>query len=276
LKRNYLIKTDKEIGKLLERNWKCIKSKRFFENLIKDKNKFLDIQDIKNVITKNDGKLISKKYLGYTIKLKIKCKNNHIFKCCPDKLIQGRWCPYCKFLKLKKLFQFTIRDMQNIAKNRGGKCLSEKYKNAHKKLKWECANKHQWYAPYCKISIDQWCPQCHTFIREERCREIFEKIFNNKFPKIRPSWLISPKGFRMELDGYCKRLRIAFEHNGLQHYKPRGNGNLSFKDRKIYDKSKRRLCKKNKIGLIIVPYSIRFELISDFIISKLIKQNLIK
>jgi len=211
LKRNYLIKTDKEIGKLLERNWKCIKSKRFFENLIKDKNKFLDIQDIKNVITKNDGKLISKKYLGYTIKLKIKCKNNHIFKCCPDKLIQGRWCPYCKFLKLKKLFQFTIRDMQNIAKNRGGKCLSEKYKNAHKKLKWECANKHQWYAPYCKISIDQWCPQCHTFIREERCREIFEKIFNNKFPKIRPSWLISPKGFRMELDGYCAKLGLAFE-----------------------------------------------------------------
>ena len=40
---------------------------------------------------------------------------------------------------LKKL---TIKDMQELAKARGGKCLSKKYVNGRVKLKWKCAEGH--------------------------------------------------------------------------------------------------------------------------------------
>ena len=53
------------------------------------------------------------------------------------------------------------------------------------------------------------------FIREERCRRIFEDILGEKFPNVRPSWLLNKKtGYRLELDGYCPKLKLAFEYDG--------------------------------------------------------------
>ena len=38
--------------------------------------------------------------------------------------------------------KISIEEMQEIARKRGGKCLSKKYINAHTKLEWQCANGH--------------------------------------------------------------------------------------------------------------------------------------
>ena len=46
-----------------------------------------------------------------------------------------------------------------------------------------------------------------------------EQIFQTSFQRnVRPDWLISPDGNKMELDGYSEQLQIAFEYNGEQHY----------------------------------------------------------
>src|SRR5208337_1692102 len=43
---------------------------------------------------------------------------------------------------------------------------------------------------------------------ENRCRQIFEKIFRKRFPKLRPEWLINPAtGRRLELDGFCTSIK---------------------------------------------------------------------
>lgn len=55
---------------------------------------------------------------------------------------------------------------------------------------------------------------------EEISRGYFEYIFEGKkFIKSRPKWLKSPKNHSIELDGYCSELKLAFEYNGVQHYK---------------------------------------------------------
>jgi hypothetical protein len=64
------------------------------------------------------------------------------------------------------------------------------------------------------------------FVNEERCRSIFERLLNQKrdgerfkFKKVRPSWLLNhERGFCLELDGYCKQLKLAFEYDGIQHH----------------------------------------------------------
>ena len=64
------------------------------------------------------------------------------------------------------------------------------------------------------------------YFHEERCRAIFERLLNQKrvgehllFKKVRPSWLINHEtGFCLELDGYCKQLKLAFEYDGIQHH----------------------------------------------------------
>ena len=94
--------------------------------------------------------------------------------------------------------------------------------------------------------------------RENKCRKILEKIYNKKFPSIRPNWLKNPKTNRnLELDCYNDELKIALEYNGLQHYEFPNSFHKTkeeFENQKERDKIKKKLCKERKINLISVPY----------------------
>ena len=60
----------------------------------------------------------------------------------------------------------------------------------------------------------------------------------------------------MELDGYCRPLKIAFEHHGEQHY---SKNSIYAREAKFLAKRKRddllkeKLCKEKGIHLIIIP-----------------------
>ena len=63
----------------------------------------------------------------------------------------------------KVLKLLSLEQMQQIAKDRGGKCLSGSYKNAHTKLLWECSKGHRWEAKPYQVKQRAWCPLCaHT------------------------------------------------------------------------------------------------------------------
>ena len=98
------------------------------------------------------------------------------------------------------------------------------------------------------------------FIREERCRRIFEDILGEKFPNVGPSWLLNKKtGYRLELDGYCPKLKLAFEYNGIQHYKypnPFHRDLNDFNCQRKRDGIKNRRCKSHEVILIRIKYNI--------------------
>ena len=54
----------------------------------------------------------------------------------------------------------TIQDMVDIASERGGKCLSNEYVNAHFKLEWQCELGHTWFANPNHIKTGTWCRIC--------------------------------------------------------------------------------------------------------------------
>ena len=57
--------------------------------------------------------------------------------------------------------KLTIKEMQGIAKNRSGKCISKEYINKNTKLEWECSNGHRWLAtPDSVKNAGRWCPIC--------------------------------------------------------------------------------------------------------------------
>jgi len=101
------------------------------------------------------------------------------------------------------------------------------------------------------------CPLCANHINskgEKMTRQLFEEIFNGySFDKSRPDWLINPEtNCKLELDGYNKQLKLAFEYQGQQHYNAiklwGGKKNLESIQRR--DKIKRKLCKAKGITLI--------------------------
>jgi hypothetical protein len=101
---------------------------------------------------------------------------------------------------------------------------------------------------------------------------ILERITEKPFPKIRPNWLQSESGKRLELDGYNKELGVAFEYNGIQHYEENKffhNTENSFSKRKLDDLQKINLCHENNVYLIVVKYDIPKDRIFQFVLSKL-------
>ena len=98
------------------------------------------------------------------------------------------------------------------------------------------------------------------FIREERCRRIFEDILGEKFPNVRPLWLLNKEtGCRLELDGYCQKLKLAFEYDGIQHHKypnPFHRDLSDFNRQRKRDGIKNRRCISHKVILIRIKYNI--------------------
>ena len=56
--------------------------------------------------------------------------------------------------------EYSLQEMQALAKSRGGECLSKEYKNIKTQLKWKCAFGHTWEATPRLHLTGHWCPQC--------------------------------------------------------------------------------------------------------------------
>ena len=246
-------------------------------NKLRKKNKKREkgtIKEMQDIAKKRGGKCLSTEYVNNRTKLIWECEKGHKWEAIPYSIKnRGIWCPECQCKK-----KGNIEKMQEIAEKRGGKCLSTKYVNNRTKLIWECENSHQWEATPSNVNnYNKWCPICNERVSERICRKFFELIFNSKFSKSKPSWLKNNQGNQMELDGYCIKLKIAFEYQGQQHYEyiPYFHKNKNkFERRLIDDETKRLLCKNNGIKLIIVPYTINSKDMQNFIIQQCEKQGI--
>lgn len=124
-------------------------------------------------------------------------------------------------------------------------------------------------------------------IYEEKCREVFERIFGAKFPTTRKvPWLKNPEtGRPLELDGYNPDIRtkigrgLAFEYDGPQHAAPSPElhgimAHSEFSKQFRRDMHKNRLCKKHGVLLIRIHHLVDADQIENFIIKKLREHDL--
>lgn len=56
--------------------------------------------------------------------------------------------------------EYTLRDMQELARSRGGQCLSRESIDVKSKLKWKCSFGHEFEATPRLIVVGHWCPEC--------------------------------------------------------------------------------------------------------------------
>jgi hypothetical protein len=140
--------------------------------------------------------------------------------------------------------------IKNIAKSRGGKIISNGYKNSGTKIECEdIAGNHFWMSPEC-IKRGSWSPYEKNTC-EHICRQIFEYIFNCKF--IITNKIVVRQGkVNLQLDGYNdnviinnKSYKIAFEYQG--YYSHRTDQNAIERDN-----YKKEYCKNNNIVLFVI------------------------
>ena len=114
-----------------------------------------NLKKMNELAAKKGGKCLSDKYVNSSTKIKWECGECHAWEATPDSIKRGRWCPVCSGSK-----NLTIENMQEIATQRGGKCLSDKYGNSSTNLRWECCERHIWEATPDSIKQGSWCPEC--------------------------------------------------------------------------------------------------------------------
>jgi hypothetical protein len=106
----------------------------------------------KEFAEKKGGKLISLTYKNSKEKLEWECAAGHRWLAKFNLIRQGKWCPTCA--------RWSLPEMKNLAKERGGKVLSLKFESVKLNLEWECAAGHRWLAKPNNVINGTWCPIC--------------------------------------------------------------------------------------------------------------------
>jgi len=245
-------------------------------------NKKYSIDYPQEIAEQRNGSCLSKKYINANQKLKWKCNICNVVWYATFNNVKNNksWCPKCMIRQRANKQRDTIENMQNLAYKHNGKCLSEKYVDTHIKLEWQCEKEHKFWMRPSQVKRNQWCSYCsnNTSDSEIAFREIMEQLFNTKFPKKRPIWLVNEDNNRLELDGYNKELGVAFEYQGRQHFEIvkafKGTKEKLFKTQK-HDFIKKELCKKHNIILLCPTYKLDENEFEDFIKKELNKYNCI-
>ena len=205
------------------------------------------LSDLQQKAFSHGGVCLETEYKSSVFYARYRCAHGHEFKKPWNKWIgKNKWCPECA----------ALEKAEKLAQEKGGHCISNHYKNIKTKLRWRCAHGHEWESSYENVAFSgTWCPVCKQSKSERLCRAIFEKLFDAPFPSIRPKWLIGSRGVPLEIDGFCKSLRLGFEYQGKQHYKK--STVFIYDDIETVtrrDKEKARLLKAKGITLIPVKY----------------------
>lgn len=237
-------------SRLLEYNRVCPKCAKENEN-----KKYLE--KAQQHATSRNGKCLSTIYQSSDEKLIWQCEHQHIWSAKYSNVvgILQRWCPECAG-QLEP--EEWIKKAHEYANNRGGKFLSTEFTNTNNHYLWKC---HQpshavWSASMGNIfNQNTWCPECGNSIyyKENKTRKILECLLDIELKKAKPTWNINPNtNHYLELDGYNKENKIAFEFQGRHHHEENVFKTTVLNKVQEKDKIKKENCIKNDITLIII------------------------
>jgi hypothetical protein len=112
-------------------------------------------EQIRQVAEARGGRCLSA-YMDRDTPLEWECAEGHRWSAQWFRVGKGQWCRQCAVKSRTR----TIEQMQELARSRGGRCLSPSYPGAHGKIEWECAKHHVWQATVNSVWRGSWCPEC--------------------------------------------------------------------------------------------------------------------
>lgn len=229
------------------------------------------LKEIKRIAVERGGECLSDEYVNKATKLRFRCgRDGFEWDASPHNIKKDTWCPKCN----SRPHPNRLREVIEIAKSKGGKCLSTEY-NIHKsKLLFRCEDGHEWNATHSAIkNSGSWCPSCVNKT-EALVRQFLECVLGVDLPNKSPGWVdLLGKKLRYMLDGYNEKEKLAFEYHGVQHFKHNDHfhreGGKSLLDQQKKDQFIRDKCTSE--GIILIEVN---TLPINFTIDELIKSSI--
>jgi glutaredoxin len=136
----------------------------------------LTLQELLAIAAQRGGECLSPEYINTSRHLRWKCARGHQWDAIPASVKKGSWCPHCVHNH-----QLRLQEMQQIARDRGGSCISKRYTNNETALLWECRRGHRWKATPSNVKRGlrkrgTWCLRCYNLRRVFRSRDSIEKM----------------------------------------------------------------------------------------------------
>lgn len=126
------------------------------------------IEGMQQLALARGGVCLSQTYHNLATRLSWRCAAGHEWLADPYRIIRGSWCPVCARLQRRD----TLETAQQVAAERGGRCLSTRYESRRVQMEWRCTQGHHWQATFASIQQGSWCPTCFR----ERKRDTLEKM----------------------------------------------------------------------------------------------------
>jgi hypothetical protein len=120
-------------------------------------------EQIQRAAAEHNGRCLSA-YKDRDTPLEWQCAEGHRWLAPWSRVGKGQWCRRCA----AKVRSRTIEQMQELARSRGGRCLSTAYPGAHGTIEWECSLQHVWRATVNSVWRGSWCPECARTKRNAR------------------------------------------------------------------------------------------------------------
>jgi hypothetical protein len=216
-------------------------------------------EDLDKVAAKHGGKCLSKEAHGANAKYDWQCAKGHKWLATYHNIQQDHWCPYCNGNA-----PITKENLDKVAAEHGGKCLSKEVHGANIKYEWQCAEKHKpWWATYGNIQQGGWCPICKESKGEFQIASFlnsYQVPYDQQYPipgtKLRFDFAIS------DFTGEDRSHFTFIEFQGQQHYGPVRFGGVSkkrayqnFLKTQKRDQKKERWARKHGHWLIKIKYN---------------------
>jgi hypothetical protein len=136
----------------------------------------LTLQELQEWAIRRGGRCLSAEYKNASHPLRWRCAAGHEWPARASSIRAGNWCPSCAHNQRLKL-----DEMRTIARERGGNCLSARYKNGRTPLLWVCKYGHHWKAAPAKVKSGTrrkgtWCGECYNWRRRFHARRTIEAM----------------------------------------------------------------------------------------------------
>jgi len=99
----------------------------------------LTLEQMQQMAYSRGGSCLSESYRNTATKLEWRCSAGHEWSTTPLQIKKGHWCPFCA-----RVARLTLHELQRIALQKAGECLSVEYLSSSKPLRWKCAIGHEW------------------------------------------------------------------------------------------------------------------------------------